>query len=55
MLRWRGLDWDKGRMTVRSPKTEGIEEHESRVVPLFPELRASCWRGSNGPSPGPSS
>src|SRR5207249_206620 len=27
------------RMTVRSPKTEHHEGHESRVVPIFPELR----------------
>ncbi len=38
-LRWSDIDWDNNRFTVRSPKTEHHEGHESRVVPLFPELR----------------
>jgi len=38
-LRWADVDFGKGRMTVRSPKTEQYEGKESRVVPIFPELR----------------
>lgn len=38
-LRWDEIDWDHERMTVHSPKTEHHEGKESRVVPLFPELR----------------
>jgi len=38
-LRWGDVDWEHGRMTVRSPKTERHVGGESRVVPLFPELR----------------
>ncbi|MSR56050.1 MAG: site-specific integrase [Planctomycetaceae bacterium] len=38
-LRWGDVDWERGRLTVRSPKTEHIPGHESRIVPLFPELR----------------
>jgi integrase len=38
-LRWADIDWNRNRITVRSPKTERHEGHESRVVPLFPELR----------------
>jgi integrase len=38
-LRWADIDWARNRFTVRSPKTEHHEGHESRVVPLFPELR----------------
>jgi hypothetical protein len=38
-LRWGDVDWEHGRMTVRSPKTEHHVGGESRVVPLFPELR----------------
>lgn len=38
-LRWSDIDWAKGRFTVHSPKTEHHEGHESRVVPIFPELR----------------
>ncbi|MBX7168595.1 MAG: site-specific integrase [Pirellulales bacterium] len=38
-LRWDDIDWERERMTVRSPKTEHHEGGESRVVPIFPELR----------------
>lgn len=38
-LRWADIDWERGRMRVRSPKTEHHEGGESRVMPIFPELR----------------
>jgi integrase len=38
-LRWGDIVWDKGRMTVRSPKTANHEGHAVRVVPIAPELR----------------
>ncbi len=38
-LRWDGIDWERGRMRVWSPKTAHHEGHESRTVPIFPELR----------------
>jgi len=38
-LRWGDIDWERGRFTVHSPKTEHHEGGESRQVPLFPELR----------------
>ncbi len=38
-LRLDGINWEKSRMTVWSPKTEHHEGGESRVVPIFPELR----------------
>ncbi len=37
-LRWADIDWQRKRFTVTSPKTEHHEGHESRIVPLFPEL-----------------
>jgi integrase len=37
-LKWGDIDWDKGRMIVRSPKTAHHVGHDSRLVPLFPEL-----------------
>ena len=37
-LKWTDIDWVNGRFVVSSPKTEHHEGHESRVVPLFPEL-----------------
>ena len=38
-LRWAEVDWQKGTMVVHSPKTEHIEGHESRIVPIFAELQ----------------
>jgi len=37
-LRWQDIDWSNERFTVTSPKTEHHEGHESRLVPIFPEL-----------------
>ena len=39
-LQWGDINWEHGRMHVRSPKTEHHVGGESRMVPLFPELRA---------------
>lgn len=39
-LQWHHVDWEHGRLTVPSPKTERHEGHASRIVPLFPELVA---------------
>ncbi|MHB8897714.1 MAG: tyrosine-type recombinase/integrase [Thermoguttaceae bacterium] len=38
-LRWIDVDWEHDRITVRSPKTEHHEGGESRVIPIFAELR----------------
>lgn len=37
-LRWQDIDWKRQRIHVTSPKTEHHEGHESRDIPLFPEL-----------------
>ncbi len=37
-LRWQDIDWERARMTVRSPKT-ARKGKPSRLVPIFPELR----------------
>ena len=37
-LRWGDVDWERGRMLIRSPKTAHHVGHELRLVPLFPEL-----------------
>lgn len=37
-LTWADVDWERNRMTVRSPKTEHHAGKESRIVPIFPEL-----------------
>lgn len=38
-LRWGDVDWERNRMRIRSPKTEHFEGRDSRVIPIFPELR----------------
>ena len=37
-VRWQDVDWGQRRMRVPSPKTEH-QGKESRVIPIFPELR----------------
>jgi integrase len=37
-LTWSDMDWEKGRLFLRSPKTERHKGHESRIVPVVPEL-----------------
>jgi len=38
-MRWTGVDWERGRMQVISPKTAHHKGKGSRMVPIFPELR----------------
>jgi len=38
-LGWQDIDWDRERITVHSPKTEHHPGKDTRVIPLFPELR----------------
>jgi integrase len=38
-LRWSDINWEQGRMTIHSPKTEHHPGRDSRVMPIFPELR----------------
>ena len=38
-LRLTDIDWERERVTVHSPKTEHHPGGESRVIPMFPELR----------------
>ncbi|MGC1276259.1 MAG: site-specific integrase [Planctomycetaceae bacterium] len=33
------VDWERGRIRVRSPKTVHMPGREERTIPLFPELR----------------
>jgi integrase len=51
-LRWDDVDWDRGRLTVRSPKTEGMEGREFRHVPLFPELKLHLLEQFERAAPG---
>jgi Phage integrase SAM-like domain len=37
-LTWADVDWDQQRILIRSPKTEHHAGHETRLLPMFPEL-----------------
>lgn len=39
ILKWSDIDWENGRITITSPKTEGHEGGETRDAPLFEQLR----------------
>ena len=51
-LKWADIDWEHGRMTVHSSKTEHCEGGESRVVPIFPELRPYLMEAFEQAEPG---
>lgn len=51
-LRWEDIHWDQDRMTVHSPKTERHAAGESRVVPIFPELRPYLVEAFEAAEPG---
>lgn len=38
-LEWRHVDWERGRVTVPSPKTDRYDGKGSRMIPLFADLR----------------
>ncbi len=42
ILTWADMDWDKGRLTVHSPKTERYEGKDKRLVPIVPAFMRSC-------------
>lgn len=39
LLRWGDVDWERGRMMVRSPKTQAHDGHAVRTVPIDQRLR----------------
>lgn len=38
-LKWDHVDWERGRITIPSPKTAHFDGKQSRQIPLFPEIR----------------
>lgn len=46
LLKWSDIDWENHRIKITSPKNERHDGGESRIVPLFPELKPyldSLW------------
>ena len=38
-LRWGDVNWEGGRLLIRSPKTEHHEDKDSQLLPIFPKHR----------------
>jgi integrase len=38
LLTWGDVDWENQRLTIHSPKTEHLPGHETRQLPIFPEI-----------------
>lgn len=51
-LTWKDVDWERRRLTVHSPKTANHPGGESRVIPLFPELRPYLEEAFDAAAPG---
>lgn len=51
-LRWSDVNWEHGRILVTSPKTEHFPGGESRLVPMFPELRPYLEQAFEQAEPG---
>ena len=51
-LRWSDVLWAEQRLRVPSPKTERFVGHESRMMPLFPELMEPLREAFEAAAPG---
>lgn len=51
-LKWSDVNWERGRFTVEVPKKAHLVGHETRVVPIFPELRPHLERAFHEAEPG---
>jgi integrase len=51
-LTWGDVDWEHGRLTVHSPKTEHHVGGDCRIIPLFPELRPYLQAAFDEAEPG---
>ena len=38
-LRWSDVNWARNRITITVPKKAHLDGHQTRVIPIFPELR----------------
>ena len=38
-LRWSDVNWARNRITIKVPKKAHLDGHQTRVIPIFPELR----------------
>ncbi|MDX1969763.1 MAG: site-specific integrase, partial [Planctomycetaceae bacterium] len=40
-ITWDDVDWERGRLLIRSPKTAHHHGRDERMIPLFPEVRTA--------------
>jgi integrase len=51
-LKWTDIDWELGRFTARAPKVEHHAGHETRTIPIFPQLRPHLEAAREAAPPG---
>jgi integrase len=51
-LKWSDVNWDRGRITVHVPKKAHLSGHETRIVPIFAELRPHLEAAFDAAEPG---
>jgi integrase len=51
-LKWSDVNWERGRITVRVPKKAHLSGHETRIVPIFAELRPHLEAAFDAAEPG---
>lgn len=51
-LRWQDIDWHRNQVTITSPKTEGHEGRETRVIPIFGPLKPFLLEAFENAEPG---
>jgi len=51
-LKWSDVNWERGRITVHVPKKAHLSGHETRVVPIFAELRPHLEAAFDAAEPG---
>jgi integrase len=51
-LKWSDVNWERGRITVHVPKKAHLSGHETRIVPIFAELRPHLEAAFEAAEPG---
>ncbi len=52
LLKWSDVNWERSTILIHSPKTEHHEGKETRLVPMFPELKPHLEQAFHDAKPG---
>jgi len=52
LLKWADVNWERSTILIHSPKTEHHEGKESRLIPMFPELKPYLEQAFHDAEPG---